>query len=172
MIIHQNSRAPQIRRALGLWLFLELALIIVSASIVSAQTPTGSIVGTVMDVQDLAIVGATVTLTSEDTNASYTANTSSVGTFQFSSLNYGLYKITVSKTGFKVYVVSNIKLDAATQFSVPPIVMEVGPVSDRVVVEAGSESVNTANAEVTGTVEKKQIEDLPILDRNPLATLY
>jgi hypothetical protein len=38
-------------------------------------------------------------------------------------------------------------------------------------VEGGAEVVNTTNTEQTGTVEKKQIDDLPIVDRNPLNLL-
>src|SRR5206468_4099050 len=59
----------------------------------------------------------------------------------------------------------------ATEYSVVPIRLEIGSGSESVMVEAGEEVVQTTRAEVTGTVEKKQIDELPILDRNPLALL-
>lgn len=147
-----------------------LALLLATGGL-RAQTPTGSIAGTVKDSQGLSVDGATVTLTNQQTNYDYSAVTSSNGGYQFPSLDYGLYKITVAKPGFRNGVVENIKLDTATAYSVPPITLEVGTATDSVVVEAGAETVNTTNAEVTGTTEKKQIEELPILDRNPLALL-
>ncbi len=140
-------------------------------SALSAQTPTGSISGTVLDPTGLAIQDATVTLTSLDTNRSLESKTSGLGSYQFARIDYGRYKITIAKAGFKSSVVDGIKLDAATEYSVPPVRLEIGAASESVLVEGGEELVQTTSAEVTGTVEKKQIDELPILDRNPLALL-
>ena len=82
-----------------------------------------------------------------------------------------MYLVSASKEGFKNAAVQNIKLDAATEYSVPPIKLQVGTKTETVTVEGGAEVVNTTNAEQSGTVEKKQIDELPILDRNPLALL-
>ncbi len=144
---------------------------LVCAVLSLAQTSTGTITGTVVDSQSLPIEGASVILTSLDTNVQYNGATSSSGGYQFARIDYGRYKIAVSKAGFKTGVVSGIKLDASTAYSVAPILLEVGATSDSIVVESGEEMVQTTSAEVTGTVEKKQIDDLPILDRNPLALL-
>src|SRR5215469_2253405 len=135
------------------------------------QSSTGSIVGTVIDSQGLPIDGATVTLTNTGTNFSYTSTTGSNGGYQFKSIDDGYYRVSVTKDGFKAGVVNNIKLDAATEYSVLPITLEVGATDELVTVEAGSVLVNTTSAEVTSTVEKEQIESLPILNRNPLALL-
>ncbi|HXJ14954.1 MAG TPA: TonB-dependent receptor [Candidatus Limnocylindrales bacterium] len=138
---------------------------------VSAQTPTASIVGTVLDPQGLPVEGANVTLTNQGTNYTYLTTTSSTGAFQFSSIDSGLYRVSVSTASFREAVVANIKMDASTNYSVPPIRLEVGPSKQTITVEAGAEVVNTTDTEVSSTVEKKQIEDLPILDRNPLNLL-
>jgi len=45
----------------------------------SAQTPTASIVGTVLDPQGLPVEGANVTLTNQGTNYAYNTTTSSTG---------------------------------------------------------------------------------------------
>ncbi|HYA62442.1 MAG TPA: TonB-dependent receptor [Candidatus Sulfotelmatobacter sp.] len=135
------------------------------------QAPTGAIVGTVIDPQGLPVEGATITLTNQETNYQYTTTTSSTGAYQFTRLDYGVYRVTVTAEGFRVGVVQNIKLDAATDYAVPPLKLEVGTLTESVTVEAGAELVNTTDAQVTSTVEKKQIDDLPILDRNPLNLL-
>lgn len=135
------------------------------------QSSTGSIVGTVIDSQGLPVDGATVTLTNVGTNSNYTSTTGSNGGYQFKSIDYGYYRVSVTKAGFKASVLNNIKLDAATEYSVPPITLEVGAAAESVTVEAGAELVNTTSAEVTSTVEKAQIDSLPILNRNPLALL-
>src|SRR5271168_972233 len=151
-----------------------LAIVVVVATCgrtALGQTATGSITGTVVDAQSLPVEDATVTLTSLDTNATFEAKTGSYGGYQFARIDYGRYRVTVNKPGFKAGVVSGIKLDASTEYSVVPIRLEVGATTETVVVEGGEEVVNTTSTEVTGTVEKKQIDDLPILDRNPLALL-
>ena len=136
-----------------------------------AQVPTGSIVGTVKDTQGLSVRGAGVTLTNQGTAKTQTSTTSSHGGYEFPDLNVGVYTVEVSKAGFKNALITNIKLDASTEYSVPPVVLEVGTVSESVSVEAGANLVRTAGAEITDTVERAQIEELPILDRNPLQLL-
>ena len=154
------------------YLIISVGLLLgVGGSLVLAQVPTGSIVGTVVDPQGLPVEGASVTLTNQGTNYLYHALTGSNGGYQFRSIGDGMYLVSASKEGFKNAAVQNIKLDAATEYSVPPIKLEVGTKTETVTVEGGAEVVNTTNAEQTGTVEKKQIDDLPILDRNPLNLL-
>jgi len=155
----------------GLRILAILMMIVTCGRASLAQTSTGSITGTVVDAQSLPVADATVTLTNLDTNASYEAKTGSFGGYQFARIDYGRYRVSVSKDGFKEGIVTGIKLDAATEYSVVPIRLEVGSAKETVVVEGGEEVVNTTSAEVTGTVEKKQIDELPILDRNPLALL-
>ena len=138
---------------------------------VVGQTPTASIVGTVLDPQGLPVEGANVALTNQGTNYTYKTTTSSTGGYQFASIDPGLYRVTVETASFRTAVVQDIKLDAAANHSVAPITLEVGATRESITVEAGAEVVNTTDTEVSSTVEKKQIEDLPILDRNPLALL-
>jgi hypothetical protein len=150
---------------------LVLLLCAVMGSGAFAQTPTGSISGTVLDSQGLPVEGANVTLSNQGTNYTYTATTSSTGGFQFTRIDAGLYRLSVTTTSFREAIVTDIKVDAATNYSVPPIHLELGPAKESITVEAGAEVVNTTDTEISSTVEKKQIEALPILDRNPLNLL-
>src|SRR6266478_7542236 len=161
MDLHRNWRVS----------LLVLLALGVSGLSAFAQVPTGTIEGTVKDSQGLSIAGAAVTLTNEGTAKTQTDITSSRGSFQFTYLNVGIFKIEVSKAGFKTSVVSGIKLDASTQYSVPPVTLEIGAATDTITIEADADLVRTAGAELTGTVEGKQIEQLPILDRDPMQLL-
>jgi hypothetical protein len=166
----ENSQ-KQFRRWMAGVGILVVALLIVSATDVMAQVPTSSITGTVQDSQGLPVEGVAVTLTNQETNATFTSATGSAGGYQFEHIDFGLYTVTASKAGFKTGEVTGIKLDASTVYSVKPIVLEVGSNAETVMVEGGAELVNTTSAEVTSTVEKQQIDDLPILNRNPMALL-
>lgn len=145
-----------------------LLVVVLFAIPVLAQVPTGSIVGTVLDAQKAAIQGATVTITSVDTEVKYTTTTSSNGGYAVTSLPFGLYKVDVSKDGFKDSSVTDLKLNAATQLSVPPIVLQVGARTETVVVEAGaSEEIQTTSAAVGDQIDKQQLNDLPVNGRQP-----
>jgi hypothetical protein len=143
----------------------------VAAVNATAQVPTGTIAGTVRDSQGLSIPDATGTLTNEGTASTQTDKTSSRGAFQFTHINFGVYRVEVSKAGFKISAVNGIKLDASTEYSVPPVVLEVGGIAETISVEAGANMVQTSGAELIDTVERAQIEELPILDRDPLHLL-
>ena len=169
-MVWKNSGRQWTRVAVELGVMLATALMLCVTSTM-AQVPTGSVTGTVTDAQGLPIVSVTVTLTNQQTNAAYTSVTASAGGYQFEHIDYGFYTVSASKDGFKTGQVTGIKLDASTVYSVKPIILEVGAKTESVVVEGGAELVNTSSAEITGTVEKQQIEDLPILNRSPMALL-
>lgn len=145
-----------------------LAMVFMGAVSALAQVPTGSIVGTVLDAQKAAIVDADVTVTSMDTGVKYTTKSGPNGGYSVSSLPGGLYRVDVSKDGFKAASVTSLKLDSSAQLSVPPIVMEVGAKTETVVVEAGaSEEVQTTSAAVGDQVDRQQLDDLPVNGRQP-----
>src|SRR5689334_7408939 len=72
---------------------------------VPAQTGTSSVRGTVFDPEKKAMVGATVTLTSTDTNTVRTQVTNDNGAFVFDLIPPGNYKVQAEAKGFKKAVV-------------------------------------------------------------------
>ena len=159
-------------RVLGRLCLLTLLTLVLGAIPVLAQVPTGSIVGTVLDAQKAAVAGAEVTITSQDTGVQYKTTTASNGGYAVQSLNFGLYRVDINKQGFKAASVANLKLDASSQLSVPPIVLEVGAMTETVTVEAGaSDQVQTTDASVGNQIDKQQLDDLPVNSRQPLALI-
>jgi hypothetical protein len=149
-------------------LFGALCVVLVGSGAAFGQVPTGSIAGTVADAQGLPVSGASVVITNQGTGAQYKTTTSDLGAYSVTSLDFGVYNVEVTKEGFHTTTVAHIKLDAGTQYSVKPITLEVGAVTETVSVQAGAELVQTTNSQVTGTVEKKQIDQLPLNGRSPL----
>ncbi len=66
-----------------------------------AQSITGSVSGTVTDSSGGVIVGASVTLISDDTGAARTDVTNAEGRFTFSALRPGVYTLKVEQNGFQ-----------------------------------------------------------------------
>src|SRR2546421_1830305 len=64
--------------------------------------------GTVTDPAGGVVPGATVTLTSKETNKSQTVTSSDEGFYRFDQLAPGTYTLTAEKTGFKKQVLENV----------------------------------------------------------------
>jgi hypothetical protein len=133
-----------------------------------AQTATGRLTGTVLDQSGAPIPGVDVTVKNQDTGLTVTAVTGDLGNFSVPSLTPGLYTVRVSLQSFQTFEAKDIKVDVGREYSLPPIKLQVGAPDQSVIVEAGAETVNTTNAEISQTVEREQIQRLPLNGRNPL----
>ncbi len=88
---------------------LLVLLFVVSAN---AQTFRGSINGTVTDPSGASVPGATIKATETATNIDHTTVTSSEGQFAFQDVPLGLYKVTVTASGFPTYSVDKVEVGA------------------------------------------------------------
>ena len=140
--------------------------LIASATPAFAQGETGSVTGVVTDPQGATVAGADVTLTDIATHSPRTTTTNESGRYHFASLPVGLYDVTISKSGFKVYKAAAQKVSVATQLTVN-VALEVGALTETVVVtsQAGSE-MQTSNASIGNTISLKDLELLPNLGRD------
>ena len=123
----------------------------------------------VLDATKASIPGASVMVRSESTGATIELETNVAGSFSVGSLVPGLYTIEVSSDGFRKYTVNHQKVDVAVATSLPPIILELGPSAEVVVVEGDIARVQTSNAEVTSIVTTDQIQELPLIGRDPLS---
>lgn len=149
-------------------LLIFLVVLVVPASVLG-QTATGRLAGVVLDATGASIPGASVTVRSESTGATVELETSVAGSFNVATLVPGMYTIEVSAEGFRNYTVNGQKVDVALATSLPPIVLELGPSTEVVVVEGDVARVQTSNAEVTSIVTSDQIQELPLIGRDPLS---
>ncbi|MEP6921769.1 MAG: TonB-dependent receptor [bacterium] len=145
-------------------------LLTISAAVALAQTGTSRISGRITDSKQAYVPGATVTVTNEATGVSQTQTTTEAGFFAFDSLPVGDYTVTVEQAGFKKFQKTGNTLQVSTPLSVDAA-LEVGQVSEVVIVQGGTEQLQTANATIGNVVEQKAIEALPLNGRNPLTLL-
>ncbi len=145
-------------------------LILIAFTIVAmAQSNTGRLVGTVSG-PDGVVPGATVIVKDDKTGREKTIVSSGDGGFILPQLEVGNYTVKVSADGFKSFTANEVKIDIGREYSLQ-VALEVGAVSDSVTVTAGNDVLNATNAELSNTISKKQILELPLLGRNPLNLL-
>src|SRR5262249_1560602 len=159
------------RIVVHLKLMVICTLLLSAAFVINAQTITGSITGTVRDANGALIPNAAVKLEQAATGQTREAVTNYRGDFQFTAVNAGEYKLTVSASGFKALERRGIRLTTAEHLTVGESVLEVGNVGEIVTITAQAETVQTASAERSGTITSDQVENLLILGRNVTSLL-
>jgi outer membrane receptor protein involved in Fe transport len=132
------------------------------------QNTFGTIVGTVNDNTGAAVSGATVTLTNDETGERRTGSTDSSGDYQFVSLTPDNYKLEIEATGFKHYTRDGIAVQVDQTFRANAA-MEVGTVSQQVVVTAQAPIMQTETASLGQVVAGKAVTNIPLNGRNVLA---
>jgi hypothetical protein len=138
-----------------------------TAASLNSQTATGRIEGAVEDSSGAVVAGAKVTVrdTRRDILASGTTNAE--GRFIFPALQPSVYQVTVEAPGFTRAVVENLELNVSSTVS-RIIKLEVGSVTEQVVVAAEAVRVNTTDAQLGRNITLKDIDTLPQLARNPM----
>jgi hypothetical protein len=147
-------------------------LSLLGAMTLYAQGTTSRAVGTVTDPSGAVVPAATVRLTSEATNATFTATTSEAGTYVFEAVQPGRYTITVETPGFKKFSSKQNQVSIGQPMTVN-ITLEVGAVAETVEVAGTYETVQTSTSGNLGNIFSGDvIRDLPIVGtrgRNPLS---
>src|SRR5262249_413624 len=130
-----------------------------------------SIQGVVTDPQGEAIVGATVTLTNEETGVKFTTTSGEGGVYNFGALPPSKFTITVEKQGFKSKTIKSFGV-VAEQANALNVALEIGQVSESVTVN-GDEAplIDTETSNLQGTVTAREFQNLPSFGRDPFQLL-
>ena len=152
-------------------LYASLATILaLSAAVVSAQTSTASISGVVTDTSGAVIAGAKITATNEATGVALSQRTTGNGVYSFPGLPAGTYTVAAEQTGFKLTRQAGNVLDVESPLTIN-LILQLGNAAETVTVLASNETLQTSNAEVGNVISQKEIVELPLNGRNPLALL-
>src|SRR5436190_2003797 len=146
--------------------FLVAALFALLASTAAfAQTPTGTILGSVKDAQGGVVPGATVTATNLGTQFSRNTVTDTSGEYALRLLPVGNYMLVVTMPGFKNFTQTGIVLEVGRNARVDATI-ELGAVSESVTVAGDSPLVDTASASLARTVGQNEVLNLPLVNRD------
>jgi hypothetical protein len=152
---------------LGLSILLSIAVVLALSGTL-AQTvyadANGRIRGSVVDAQGAAVSGATVKIVNSDTNYERTVTTSDAGSFDAPDLAPGNYTVTVTKSGFRTYKQTGIKLEATATY-VFTGTLEVGEMSATVEVVAERLQADTTTMQLGGDLAGSDLKDFPLLNR-------
>ncbi|HEX6045040.1 MAG TPA: carboxypeptidase-like regulatory domain-containing protein, partial [Pyrinomonadaceae bacterium] len=136
-----------------------------------AQSGGTTVRGTVRDPDGKVVSGANVTLTDPERNFTRTQSTNEEGAYVFTAIPPGTYKIEVSATGFKTATASGLVALVDTP-TVRDVELSIGAVSETVDVTSGAETaINTSDASLGNSFERKRIVELPLNANNVVGLL-
>jgi Carboxypeptidase regulatory-like domain len=146
-----------------------LAALCLSAMLLFSQG-ISRIDGVVTDPSGAAVPGAEIVATAVATSQVLKTSSDEKGQWSIVQLDAGVYRVTVTKPGFKVATANNVSVTAGEPTNVPTK-LEVGQATETVTVQSGAEIVQAASAEVSNTLTGRQITELPFATRNAVELL-
>jgi hypothetical protein len=135
------------------------SLLVLGASVAYGQAIDGNIVGTIVDSQGAAVVGADVTATNVATGVVATTKTSGSGDYRFDHLLVGTYRINAKMTGFKSVsesVVVELNKTGTKNFTLTP-----GAASETIEVSGTPPTIDTTTSQLQTTYDNQLLQALP-----------
>jgi hypothetical protein len=142
-----------------------LCLAVLAPQPALGQAVYGSIIGTVTDPQGAAVANAKVTVINVGKGTTDTTTTNESGNYSVTHLIPDVYTVRAEAQGFKVSEQKNVQVVADAAANVP-LQFQVGGTSETVEVTGEAPQLKTDRADVATTFTERQVEDLPIYNRN------
>jgi hypothetical protein len=121
--------------------------------------------GTVTDATDAVLPGVTVTAVHTDTGNTFVGVSNASGSYLINALRAGSYTVTVDLPGFSSIKRENLIIQVGQRL-VLNFKMTVSSLQESVTVAASSPLVDLAQSKVSGNIDQRQIQDLPLNGRN------
>ena len=150
--------------------FAVVMLALIAGPLAFPQT-TSRFTGVVSDPSGAVIADASITLTNEATQVSFSAATTSAGTYVFDAVKPGTYTVKIVKSGFKTYE-SKENVVTIGQPTALNATLTMGMATESMVVTAAAELVQTATSGNIGNlVDNAALNTLPIVTTRGRNTL-
>src|SRR5262245_51018358 len=150
---------------------LSIFLTITISAFGQADVSSATVRGTVTDPQGAAVANAVVNVKDLNQGAIRTGTTDSNGEFQVRLVRPGLHDIAVEAPGFAQYLLKDIQLTVGQTASFD-IKLQVAGVKTEMVVTSSAPLIEIERTHQANTIESRQVENLPNINRNMTAAVY
>ena len=132
-----------------------------------AVAQTASISGTVTDTTAAVVPQVKVTARNLATNVSRSTSTDGSGSYRITSLAPGIYDVLVERPGFKTVQYSRVELTVGQVQNLSPTLV-LGAIPETITVHGERVApVDLDDAQIGNIVKSEQIQDLPLILRDP-----
>ncbi len=144
--------------------YRSLLLMVMIAATVLSQAVSGNIAGTVQDPTGATVPNAAITIKDLDRGTIYHVTSNSDGNYSLTHLLAGHYEVDVETPGFgKFQANATVQVDETTSLDIK---LSAANVQTTVEVTSATPLLTTDRAEIATTLTSRQVQDLPVLDRN------
>ncbi len=124
-----------------------------------------------MDPSGKAVPGATVTLSSESTKDLRSLTSGEAGAFVFTAVVPGSYTVKAEHPGFKTFERTGVVVTANEHVALGEIALQVGSVTETVLVTSRTVQVETDSAELSDDITTGQLGNLTACGRDMVSLL-
>src|SRR5580698_2094373 len=154
----------------GLFQILFVLALILPAMLF-AQGYFGTISGILTDPSAAVIQGAKVTLLDEEKGYKFTTKSDNEGRYLFVSIPPGVYSVTAELKGFEKTERTQIRLNVSEN-PTANLTLKVATAAQNVEVTAQAQTIDTQDAVTGQVVDRRFINDLPLIDRYVMDLMY
>src|SRR5215470_5302811 len=141
-----------------------LALVVGFSSLALGQTGTSVVTGTVTDASGGAIPGVDITLTNQETGTKQQTLTNETGSYRFSALPPGTYRIAAELAGFDRLSRGPLTLQVSQTLPID-LILQVGQIGQTVEVTEAAPLIDSQTSDVGQAVTRQMIAALPLPNR-------
>jgi Carboxypeptidase regulatory-like domain/TonB dependent receptor len=145
--------------------FAVVALSLVSAFQIQAQTVTGTITGSVLDPSGAVVPNAAISITNQDTGVVRATTGTADGLYSVPSLLPGRYNVQVKAEGFNAAEVQNVVVNVGTDTRVD-LHVQVGTTNQAITVTESIPTVETTSTDVSQVMNQDLIKIVPLNARD------
>ena len=147
-------------------LFLVLLIVVLTAvPAMFGQAYSGTVSGELTDATSAVVTGAKVILTDQEKGFSFQTISDNSGRYLFRSIPPGVYVVAVEAQSFGKTESAKFKVDV-NENATANLTLKVAGATQTVEVGAQAQAIQTEDAETGQVVNRRFINDLPLLDRN------
>ncbi len=148
-----------------LMVLVVIALALTLAPALFGQAYFGTVSGELTDATGAVVTGAKVVLTDLQKGFHFETISDNGGRYLFRSIPPGAYVVSVQASGFGKTESAGFKVDI-NENATANLVLKVAAATQTVQVEAAAQTIQTEDAETGQVVNRRFINDLPLIDRN------
>ena len=149
------------------WLIL-VSLVFVLPAPLFGQAYFGTVSGELTDATGAVVEGASIVLTDQQKGFAFKTTSDNSGRYLFRSIPPGIYTVTADAKGFNKVISGRVKVDV-NENATANLTLKVAGASQTIQVEAQAQAIQTEDAETGQVVNRRFINDLPLIDRNVIA---
>jgi hypothetical protein len=162
MIVAASSRQSNDPRRIFIGLLL--AVLFVMPMMLFGQGYFGTLSGNITDPSGALVPGAKVTLVDQQKGYQFATKSDNSGRYLFTTIPPGLYTVSAELKGFEKAVRTNVTLNVSENVTAN-VSLSVATSKQSVDVESQAQNLQTEDAVTGQVVNRKFINDLPLVDR-------